>query len=47
LVLIVAVGRALSPRAPAKGEWTIAIEYLALVAARSYLAALPVPPAVR
>ncbi|HEY1585747.1 MAG TPA: hypothetical protein VGH63_08660 [Polyangia bacterium] len=47
LVLIVAVARALSPRAPAKGEWMIAVEYLALVAALSYLAALPVPSGVR
>jgi Zn-dependent protease len=43
LVLLVAVGRALSPRAPKEHDWTIASEYMVLVGALTWLAALPVP----
>ena len=42
-VLLVAVGRALSPRAPKEHDWTIASEYMVLVGALTWLAALPVP----
>jgi Zn-dependent protease len=47
LVLIVAGGRALGARAPEKSDWTIAVEYLVLVAALTFLAALPTPVGAR
>jgi Zn-dependent protease len=43
LVLVVALGRALGKHAPTAPEWTIATELVVLVAALTYLAALPVP----
>jgi Zn-dependent protease len=47
LVLFVAAGRALGPRAPEKPNWKIAVEYLILVAALTALASLSVPGAQR
>ncbi|MDB4969952.1 MAG: peptidase [Myxococcales bacterium] len=45
LVFFVALGRTFGAHAPEKPNWKIAVEYLVLVAALTYLAALPVPAA--